>query len=116
MRILERLFAGWQHISQLDRVITNLRYLISHVGDHGEAGVLDANVDLFGQLNSWLNLIADGPTGSAHHHVGFMLEHCSCFKGLTRLSENSHRKLRDIAQSLVDSTHSDQRVTEGVPG
>jgi len=38
------------------------------------------------------------------------------FKKLTRLSQNSHRKLRDIAQSIVDGTHSDQPVTEGVPG
>ena len=37
------------------------------------------------------------------------------FKKLTRLSQNDHRKLRDIAQSIVDGTHSDQRVTEGVP-
>ena len=37
------------------------------------------------------------------------------FKKLTRLSQNSHRKLREIAQSIVDNTHSDQRVTEGAP-
>jgi GAF domain-containing protein len=36
------------------------------------------------------------------------------FKRLTRLSQNGHRKLRDIAQSIVDSTHADQQVTEGV--
>jgi transcriptional regulator with GAF, ATPase, and Fis domain len=30
------------------------------------------------------------------------------FKKLTRTSQHSHRKLRDIAQSIVDNTHSDQ--------
>jgi AmiR/NasT family two-component response regulator len=34
------------------------------------------------------------------------------FKYLSRLSQNSNRKLRDIAQSIVDGTRSDQPVNE----
>jgi hypothetical protein len=67
MRILERLLAGWQHISQLHRVITNLRYLISHVGDHVAAGVLGANVDLFGQLRPCNQQSAESGTNAYRH-------------------------------------------------
>jgi AmiR/NasT family two-component response regulator len=45
-----------------------------------------------------------------------MARHCysadDAFKNLSRLSQNSHRKLRDIAQSIVDGTRSDQPVNE----
>jgi AmiR/NasT family two-component response regulator len=34
------------------------------------------------------------------------------FKNLSRLSQNSNRKLRDIAQSIVDGTRSDQPLNE----
>jgi len=37
------------------------------------------------------------------------------FKNLSRLSQNSNRKLRDIAQSIVDGTRSDQSHRTRVP-